>query len=62
MNLNDPKLFYAEFFQKYFENNIKHNLDPYIDSNDEIIKKFEDSIGNSHICSLKKFKDIIKKI
>ena len=62
MNLNDPKLFYAEFFQKYFENNIKHDLEPYIDPNDDIVKIFEESIGDSHKCSLKKFKDIIKKI
>jgi hypothetical protein len=62
MNLNDPKLFYAEFFQKYFENNIKHDLEPYIDPNDDIVKIFEKSIGDSHKCSLKKFKDIIKKI
>ena len=62
MNLNDPKLFYAEFFQKYFENNIKQDLEPYIDSNDDIVKIFEESIGDSHKCSLKKFKDIIKKI
>ena len=63
INLNDPNLFYSEFFQKMIENNkIKDDL--YLDSEDDIIKIFEKEIkdGKNHNCSFKKFKEIIKKI
>ena len=63
INLNDPNLFYSEFFQKIIENN-KIKDDIYLDSEDEIIKIFEKEIidEKNHKCSFKKFKNIIKKL
>ena len=63
INLNDPNLFYSEFFQKIIERN-KIKDDIYLDSEDDIIKIFEKETldGKNHKCPFKKFKEIIKKI
>ena len=69
MDLNDPNLFYSEFFQHYFDKSIKNkkkkNNKPNLFSelDDELIKKFEiNDKNNPKITPLKKFNEMLKKI
>ena len=71
MDLNDPNLFYSEFFQHYFdksENNKKKSNNKissknlFTDLEDELIKKFNIYKNNKKISPLKKFNEMLKKI
>ena len=68
MNLNDPDLFYNEFFQKIFDKkkeinqgNIEDN--PFNEDDLEILKKFEEiNCEDENKSPLEKFNAIIEKI
>ena len=68
MNLNDPDLFYNEFFQKIFDKqkevnqgNIEDN--PFNEDDLELLKKFEDAnFEDDNKSPLEKFNAIIEKI
>ena len=65
MDLNDPNLFYSEFFQHYFEKNHKNESENlFADLDEELIKKFNHLNENDDKkCSpLKKFINMLKKI
>ena len=61
INLNDATLFFSEFFQNFFEKE-NFNENHFLDSDDEIIKKFKKLTNEGNKCSFNKFKEIIKKI
>ena len=55
MNLNDPNLFYNEFFQKFFEKRKEFNKgiinkdeNPFDEDDEEILKKFDDIYYINH--------------
>ncbi len=71
MDLNDPNLFYSEFFQHYFDkseknkknsNNKMSSKNLFTDLEDELIKKFNIYKNNKKISPLKKFNEMLKKI
>ena len=65
MDLNDPNLFYSEFFQHYFEKKHKNeNEHLFADLDEELIKKFEtlNEKDDKKSSPLKKFINMLKKI
>ena len=68
MNLNDPDLFYNEFFQKIFDKQKEVNQgiiedNPFNEDDLELLKKFEDvNFEDDNKTPLEKFNAIIEKI
>ena len=64
LNLNDPNLFYLEFFQHYFEKTKSKVIEnPFADLDEELIKKF--ILPNDEYkkkSPLSKFNEMLKKI
>ena len=64
LNLNDPNLFYSEFFQHYFEKTKSKVIEnPFGDLDEELIKKFNLPKDENHKKSpLSKFNEMLKNI